>query len=78
MTGHELFKCARVTSHTTKFVFQWFNSCDKSFLFKQFVHNSVFLVCNILLNLYVAHVLCCICKFHLLAMSGFKARLVNI
>ena len=25
------------------------------------VHNSEFLVCNILLNLYFVHVLCCIC-----------------
>ena len=24
------------------------------------VHNSEFLVCNILLNLYVVHVLCCV------------------
>ena len=42
------------------------------------MHNSVFLVCSILLNLYVVHVLCCICKFYLLAMSGFNARLVNV
>ena len=42
------------------------------------VHNSKFLVCNILLNLYFVHVLCCICQFYLLAMSGFSARLVNV
>ena len=23
-TGHEVYKCARVTGHTKKFVFQWF------------------------------------------------------
>ena len=42
------------------------------------VHNSVFFVCNILLNLYVVHVLYCICKIYLLTMSGSNVRLVNV
>ena len=42
------------------------------------MHNSVFLGCNILWDLYVVHVLCCICKFHLIAMSGFNATLGNV
>ena len=63
-TGHELYKCARVTGHTNKFVFQWFNSCYRSFLF----HLCIILYFLFaILNFYVVHVLCCICKFYLLA-----------
>ena len=74
-TGHELCKCAEVTGHTNNFVFQWFNSCHRSFLFHLCI---CCLQCNILLNLNVVLVLCCICKFYLLAMSGFNAMLVNV
>ena len=74
-TGHELCKCAEVTGHTNNFVFQWFNSCHRSFLFHLCI---CCLQGNILLNLNVVLVLCCICKFYLLAMSGFNAMLVNV
>ena len=69
MTGHELYKCA--TGY-------WSHQQVCFSISISFVHNYSFLVCNILLKLYVAHVLCCICKFHLLAMSGFNVRLVNV
>ena len=44
-TGHEVYKCARVTGHTNKFVFQWFNSCYRSFLFHLCIILYNFLVC---------------------------------
>ena len=53
-TGHEVYKkCARVAGHTKKFVFQWFNSCYRPFVFHLCIILYNFLVCNVLLNLYV-------------------------
>ena len=52
-TGHEVQKCAKVPGHTKKFVFQWFNSCYRPFVFHFCIILYNFLVCNILLNLYV-------------------------
>ena len=54
-TGHEVYKCARVAGHTKKFVFQWFNSCYRPFVFHLCIILYNFLVCNVLLNLYVLH-----------------------
>ena len=55
-TGHEVYKCARVAGHTKKFVFQWFNSCYRPFVFHLCIILYNFLVCNILLNLCVVSV----------------------
>ena len=52
-TGHEVCKWARVAGHSKNFVFQWFNSCDRSFVFHLCIILYNFLVRNILLNLYV-------------------------
>ena len=78
-TGHEVYKCARVAGHTNKFVFQWFNSCYRSFLFHLCIILYNFLVCILYTFEFVCyiHVLCCICKMYLLAMFGFNVRLVN-
>ena len=62
------------------FVFQWFNSCYRSFLFHLCIILYNFLVCILYTFEFVCyiHVLCCICKIHLLAMSGFNVTLVNV
>ena len=83
-TGHEVYKCDRVPGHNNKFVFQWFDSCYRPFVFHLCIVLYTFLVCNILsLNFYVIiNVLCCysICKILYIAMSGFcvNGRLVNV
>ena len=62
MTGHELYLIPYVLEFlvtlTSLFsmVYQLLQVISISF-----VHNSVFFVCSILLNLYAVHVLCCIC-----------------
>ena len=50
-TGHEVYKCARVASHTKKFVFQWFNRCYRAFVFHLCIILYNFLVCNKVLSL---------------------------
>ena len=64
--GHEVYKCARVGGHTEKFVFPWFNSCYRPFIFHLCIILYNFLVCNILLEIvcYI-DVLCCICKIYI-------------
>ena len=64
--GHEVYKCARVGGHTEKFVFPWFNSCYRPFIFHLCIILYNFLVCNILLEIvcYI-NVLCCICKIYI-------------
>ena len=52
-TGHEVYECAGVAGYTKKFVFQWFNSCYGPFVFHLCIILYNFLVCNIVLNLYV-------------------------
>ena len=52
-TGHEVYKCAKVAGNTKKFVFQWFISCYRPFVFHLCIILYNFLVCNIVLNLYV-------------------------
>ena len=64
--GHEVYKCARVGGHTEKFVFPWFNSCYRPFIFHLCIILYNFLVCNILLEIvcYI-DVLYCICKIYI-------------
>ena len=62
----KVYKCARVGGHTEKFVFPWFNSCYRPFIFHLWIILYNFLVCNILLEIvcYI-DVLCCICKIYI-------------
>ena len=50
--GHEVYKCVRVAGHTKKFVFQQL-AVYRPFVLHLCIILYNFLVCNILLNLYV-------------------------
>ena len=73
-TGHEVFKYAKVAGHTKKFVFQWFSSCYRPFVFH---------LCKLLFNFsclqytqfeFVCYinVLCCICKIYIYSNVWFQ------
>ena len=75
-TVHEVYKCARVAGHTKKFVFQWFSSCYRPFVFH---------LCKLLFNFsclqytqfeFVCYinVLCCICKIYLYSNVWFQCK----
>ena len=77
--GYEVYKCARVAGHTQKFVYQCFNSCYRAFVFHLCIILYNFLVCNILLNLYVISwtVLCCICKIYIYSNIWFQCKTIE-
>ena len=81
-TGHAVYKCARVAGHTKKFVFQWFNSCYRPFVFHLCTNLYNFLVCKIISsNLYVINMFYVVSVRYIyiyVAMSGFNVRLVNV
>ena len=68
----------RVAGHTKKFVFQWFNSFYRPFVFRLCIILYNFLVCKILLNLYFIQMFYFVSVRLYIAMSGFNVRLVNV
>ena len=63
-----------------KFVFQWFTSCYRPFVFHLCIILYNFLICNILLNLYVVSMFYVVCKIYIYNNVWFqcKTSIVNV